>query len=170
MIIKWEEFPVLIDLICLITSTDFNRLSIDLKLVIINFRISADFFKLIITQYFLLYSLLVHVVPPSICAYHQIFWNSALPILKHLQTLSGIQLLLLILSRNKGLFIIVPFNVTHFQSYYNREMYHANCWHADLPAVTTVIEEQLCLWMTLSFSATLWLVNVWGRSWHLSKS
>ena len=30
----WEEFPVLIDLIGLITSTDFNRLSIDLKLVI----------------------------------------------------------------------------------------------------------------------------------------
>ena len=33
MIIKWEEFPVLIDLIGLI---DFNRLSIDLKLVIHN--------------------------------------------------------------------------------------------------------------------------------------
>ena len=29
-------------LIGLITSTDFNRLSIDLKLVIIDFRISAD--------------------------------------------------------------------------------------------------------------------------------
>ena len=28
LIIKWEEFPVLIDLIGLITSTDFNRLSI----------------------------------------------------------------------------------------------------------------------------------------------
>ena len=37
-----QKFPVLIDLIGLITSTDFNRLSIDLKLVIINFRISAD--------------------------------------------------------------------------------------------------------------------------------
>ena len=42
MIIKSEEFPALIDLIGLITSTDFNRLSIDLKLVIIDFRISAD--------------------------------------------------------------------------------------------------------------------------------
>ena len=40
LIIKWEEFPALIDLIGLITSTDFNQLSIDLKLVII-FRISA---------------------------------------------------------------------------------------------------------------------------------
>ena len=30
------------DLIGLITSADFNRLSIDLELVIINFRISAD--------------------------------------------------------------------------------------------------------------------------------
>ena len=29
LIIKWEEFPVLIDLI---TSTDFNRLSIDFKM------------------------------------------------------------------------------------------------------------------------------------------
>ena len=34
--------PVLIDLIGLIISTDFNPLSIDLKLLIINFRISAD--------------------------------------------------------------------------------------------------------------------------------
>ena len=34
--------PVLIDLIGIITSADFNRLSIDLKLVIIDFRISAD--------------------------------------------------------------------------------------------------------------------------------
>ena len=42
LIIKWEEFPVLIDLISLITPADFNRLSIDLKLVIIDFRISAD--------------------------------------------------------------------------------------------------------------------------------
>ena len=42
LIIKWEEFPVLIALIGLITSADFNRLSIDLKLVIIDFRISAD--------------------------------------------------------------------------------------------------------------------------------
>ena len=38
----WEEFFVLIDLICLITSADFNQLLIDLKLVIIDFRISAD--------------------------------------------------------------------------------------------------------------------------------
>ena len=37
LIIEWEEFPGLIDLISLIT--DFNRLSI----VIIDFRISADF-------------------------------------------------------------------------------------------------------------------------------
>ena len=36
LIIKWEVFPVLIDLIGLITSTDFNRLSINLKLVIID--------------------------------------------------------------------------------------------------------------------------------------
>ena len=42
LIIKWEEFPVLIDLIGLITSADFNRLSINSKLVIIDFRISAD--------------------------------------------------------------------------------------------------------------------------------
>ena len=42
LIIKWEGFPALINLIGLITSTDFNRLSIDLKLVIIDFRISAD--------------------------------------------------------------------------------------------------------------------------------
>ena len=42
LIIKWEEFPVLINLIGLITSADFNQLSIDLKLVIINFRISTD--------------------------------------------------------------------------------------------------------------------------------
>ena len=28
LVIKWEEFPELIDLIGLITSTDFNRLSI----------------------------------------------------------------------------------------------------------------------------------------------
>ena len=40
--IKWEEFPALIDLTGLITSADFNQLSIDLKLVIIDFRISAD--------------------------------------------------------------------------------------------------------------------------------
>ena len=39
---KWEVFPVLIDLIALITSADFNQLSIDLKLVIIDFRIPAD--------------------------------------------------------------------------------------------------------------------------------
>ena len=32
----------LVDLIDLITSADFNRLLIDLKLAIINFRISAD--------------------------------------------------------------------------------------------------------------------------------
>ena len=42
LFIKLEEFPVLIDLIGLIISTDFNRLSIDLKFVIIGFRISAD--------------------------------------------------------------------------------------------------------------------------------
>ena len=36
------EFPALIDLIGLITSTDFNQLSINLKLVIINFRITAN--------------------------------------------------------------------------------------------------------------------------------
>ena len=42
LIIKWEEFPVLITLIGLITSTDSNQLSINLKLVIIDFRISAD--------------------------------------------------------------------------------------------------------------------------------
>ena len=41
--LKWEEFPALIDFIGLINSTDFNRLSIDLKLVIINLRISADY-------------------------------------------------------------------------------------------------------------------------------
>ena len=39
--LKWEEFPVLINLIDLITSTDFIRLSIDLKLGI-NFKISVD--------------------------------------------------------------------------------------------------------------------------------
>ena len=39
LIIKWEEFPVLIDLIGLITPSDFNQLSIDLKLA---FKISAD--------------------------------------------------------------------------------------------------------------------------------
>ena len=38
---KWEEFSALIDLIGLITYADFNWLSIDLKLVIIDFRISA---------------------------------------------------------------------------------------------------------------------------------
>ena len=38
LIIKWEEFPALIDLIGLITSADFNRLSIDLKLVISEFQ------------------------------------------------------------------------------------------------------------------------------------
>ena len=42
LIIKWVEFQALIDLIGLITSTDFNQLSIDLKLVIIDFRISVD--------------------------------------------------------------------------------------------------------------------------------
>ena len=42
LIIKWEEFPVLIDLIGLITSADFNQLSIDLELVIIDIKISAD--------------------------------------------------------------------------------------------------------------------------------
>ena len=42
LVIKWEEFPALIDLIGLITSANFNRLLIDLKLVIIDFRISAD--------------------------------------------------------------------------------------------------------------------------------
>ena len=42
LIIKWVEFPALIDLIGLITSTDVNRLSISLKLVIIDFRISCD--------------------------------------------------------------------------------------------------------------------------------
>ena len=42
LIIKWEEFPVLIDLISLITSADFNQLSIDLELVIIDIRMSAD--------------------------------------------------------------------------------------------------------------------------------
>ena len=42
LVIKWEEFPTLIELIGLITSADFNRLSIDLKLAIIDFRISAD--------------------------------------------------------------------------------------------------------------------------------
>ena len=42
LIIKWEGFPALIDLISLITSTAFNQLSINLKSVIINFRISAD--------------------------------------------------------------------------------------------------------------------------------
>ena len=42
LIIKWEEFSASIDLIGLITSADFNRLSINLKLVIIDFRISAD--------------------------------------------------------------------------------------------------------------------------------
>ena len=43
LIIKWEGFPVLFDLIGLIASIDFNWLSIDLKLVIIDFRISADY-------------------------------------------------------------------------------------------------------------------------------
>ena len=42
LIIKWEEFPVLIELIALNTSADFNQLSINLQLVIIDFRISAD--------------------------------------------------------------------------------------------------------------------------------
>ena len=42
LMIKWEEFPVLIDLIGLNTFADFNRLSINLKLVIIDSRISAD--------------------------------------------------------------------------------------------------------------------------------
>ena len=36
LIIKWKEFPALIDLIGLITSTD------DLKLVIIDFKISPN--------------------------------------------------------------------------------------------------------------------------------
>ena len=39
LIIKWVEFPALIDLIGLITSTD---VTISLKLVIIDFRISCD--------------------------------------------------------------------------------------------------------------------------------
>ena len=39
LITKWERFPALIDLIGLITSND---LSINLKLVIIDFRISAN--------------------------------------------------------------------------------------------------------------------------------
>ena len=42
LVIKWEEFPLFIDLIGLITSADFNRLLIDLKLVIIDFRILAN--------------------------------------------------------------------------------------------------------------------------------
>ena len=42
LIIKWEEFPALIDLIGLITSTDFNRLSTDMKLVIVHFRMSES--------------------------------------------------------------------------------------------------------------------------------
>ena len=42
LIIKWVEFHALTALIGLITSTDFNQLSIDLKLVIIDFRISVD--------------------------------------------------------------------------------------------------------------------------------
>ena len=42
LVIKWEEFPVLIDLIGLITSADFNRLSIGLEPLIIDFKISAD--------------------------------------------------------------------------------------------------------------------------------
>ena len=42
MDIKWEEFPASVHLIGLITSADFNRLLIDLKLAVIDFRISAD--------------------------------------------------------------------------------------------------------------------------------
>ena len=42
MIIKWEELHVLIDLIGLITSADFNQLLINLKLVIMDFRFSAN--------------------------------------------------------------------------------------------------------------------------------
>ena len=48
LIIKWEEFPVLIDLIGLITSTDFNRLSIKLNLVINQFQNLSQFPALII--------------------------------------------------------------------------------------------------------------------------
>ena len=39
---KMGEFPLFIDFIGLITSADFNRLLIDLKPVIIDFRISAN--------------------------------------------------------------------------------------------------------------------------------
>ena len=48
---KWEEFPVLIDLIGLITSADFNRLSIDLEFVIIDLRISATSLYISIRDY-----------------------------------------------------------------------------------------------------------------------
>ena len=62
LIIKWEEFPALIDLIGLITSTDFNRLSIDLKLVIIDFSISSPSTYMYIHIYMYMYSTRIYPV------------------------------------------------------------------------------------------------------------
>ena len=73
MIIKWEEFLVLIDLIGLITSADFNRFSIDLKFVIIDFRISADSQPYYIHLfYYVLILVIIHTSLKSLKSVHTI--------------------------------------------------------------------------------------------------